>query len=319
MSLPGHKALYAEFCRNNYLPLHLQPWWMDAVCGEASWDVCIATDRGGRVTGVLPYYLTKRWGLRVIQQPSLTTYSGPWFCYPDDAAMKGTTRYTFEKKTCTALIAQLPKVAFFQQNLLPAMDNWLPFYWSGFRQTTRYTYIFEDTSDLPTLRKGLKSNLRTNIRKAEKAVVIRDGTAAEIFALYSASLQRRFMPTPCSLQTFERLHDALAKRNNCKIFLAALPEPGMPVAGVYLAFDERRASVLLTGIYAEHRSLYANLYLLEQALYFCHAHGLSLDFEGSMHPDIEHAFRGFGARLTPYHQIWKAGNKLLELLYVWRK
>jgi len=315
------KLQYRQFCLEHDVPLHHQAWWLDAVCGQDAWTLALATDKGGAITGVLPYYPTRRYGLPVIQQPPFTTYSGPWLHYPKNAAFKQTSQYAFEKKTYLDLITQLPHVAFFQQNFRPEVTNHLPFFWAGFRQTTRYTYLFEDTSDLEKLVAGFKNTLRTELKKAAGLVDIgrEDSAFATIFELNAQSFGRKGQAAPYRFDIFKRLHAALAERGHCAGFIARDRRTGAAHAGLYLIHDAQRAAVLLAGIHPEHTASNALSALYYEALRFCSARSLSLDFEGSMEPGIEHTFRSFGATLTPYFQVWKAGNKLLEIAFALRK
>lgn len=307
------KTLYADFCRTHYAPMHHQPWWLDAVCADGDWDLCLATDGSGAVLGILPFYRTRRFGLCVIQQPPLTAYGGPWLNCPPN--LKPQKRLDFEKKVFDDLIRQLPRTAFFQQNFHPGVQNWLPFHWAGFRQTTRYTYIFNDLGDLEKIISGFKNTLRTDLKKAENAVEIRrDDTAAELlFQLHTLSFRRKNRHPPHTFATFHRLHTALAEHRQSAIFIARDRHSNVPHAGLCLAFDARRASVLLTGTDPAHKSSCAVWGLFWEAMRFCSEKNLSLDFEGSMERDIERGFRAFGAQLTPYHQIWKAGNRPIEI------
>ena len=37
------KNHYIAFCQsNNSIPIYMQAWWLDAVCTDGSWDVCLA-------------------------------------------------------------------------------------------------------------------------------------------------------------------------------------------------------------------------------------------------------------------------------------
>lgn len=298
--------------------MHLQPWWLDAVCGEGEWDVCLATDGGGKILGAMPFYKTRRFGFSVIQPPPLTSYAGPWLHYPPN--LKPQKRLDFEKKAFDELIRQLPRTAFFRQNFHPDVQNWLPFHWAGFRQMTRYTYIFNDLSDLEKIKMGFKNTLRSDLKKAEQAAEIRreDDRPDLLFQLHSMSFQRKNRRPPYSFETFQRLHSALAERQQSAIFVARDWRSNAPHAGLCLAFDERRAAVLLTGADPAFKSSCAAWALLWEAMKFCSERRLSLDFEGSMERDIERGFRAFGAQLRPYHQIWKAGNKTLELAFLLR-
>lgn len=318
--MPERKTRFEEFCRSHYVPIHLQPWWLDAVCAAGSWDLCLAADKSGAVLGVLPWYMTRKFGFPVIRQAPLTAYAGAWLSYPQNAAIRPLNRYSFEKKVFDELIRQLPHTAFFQQNFYPDITNWLPFYWSGFRQTTRYTYIFNDLQSMEIIKAGFKNTLRTDLKKAEQAVEIRreDGEAELLFRLHEMSFLRKNSRPPYSFDTFRRLHIALTERRQSACFIARDRLSNEPHAGLYLIFDGRRASVLITGTDPELKNSCAIWGLFWEAMRFCSERVLSLDFEGSMERNIERAFRAFGAQLTPYHQIWKAGNKLFDAIYLLR-
>jgi len=296
--------------------MHLQPWWLDAVCRGGAWDVCLATDKGNGMSGALPYFIRRRWGLRIIGQPPLTSYGGPWLCPPEDTYPPSHKRANAEKKLLETLIRELPKVGFFQQNFRPEIAAWLPFYWAGFQQTTRYTYLFSDLSDVETIRAGFKNTLRTDIKKAARHVrVIREPDVAAVWQLHLKSFMRKGRRPPYNFETFRSLHEALAERDRSACFIARDLATNAPHAALCLAFDERRASVLLTGQDPAYKSFSAVWLLFWEAIKFCSERGLSLDFEGSMEKDIERGFRAFGAQLTPYHRVWKAGNRLLDLVY----
>ena len=37
-----NKERYERFCERNYVQIFSKAWWMDAICGEESWDVWIS-------------------------------------------------------------------------------------------------------------------------------------------------------------------------------------------------------------------------------------------------------------------------------------
>ncbi len=299
------RGAYTQFCSENYLPLHFQPWWLDAVCGPNGWKVALASDKGGDIVGALPYHIARRWGLKAVQLPPLTTYAGPWLRYPQSVGFKETSRLSFEKKVMADLIRQLPRTVFFKQNFRPEITNWLPFHWEGFRQTTRYTYIFEKLNDLEKITAGFKNTLRSDLKKAAQCTELRrdDGAWSMVFELNKRSFQRKDRRQPYSLETFKNLHLALNQRNQSASFIAYDKASGKPSAGFYLVFDERQAAVLLTGTEPAFKSQCAIYGLFMEAIRFCAERALSLDFEGSMDKQIEQSFRAFGARLVPYFQI----------------
>ena len=297
--------------------MHLQPWWLDALCLAENWDVALAFDGAGGVLGALPWHKKRRWGLWVIQNPPISAYAGPWLRYPEAPSLKLQSRYSFEKKVCNALIHQLPRTIFFLQNFRPEVENWLPFYWHGFRQSTRYTYVFDHPIALDDITTGMKNTLRSDLKKAAQGVEYRLENNAwnTVLQLNTQSFERKKLRQPYDESTFERLHIALAGRQQMACFIARDRISDAPHAGLYLAFDTQQAAVLLSGAATAYKSSCAVYGLFLEAIKFCSERGLSLDFEGSMSPAVEHTFRAFGARQQAYSQVWKARSKFWELLF----
>lgn len=310
--MTGDKTRYFEFCQTVYVPLAFQPWWLDAVCGPDRWQVALAADKGENITGAMPYYLTRRWGLPVVQMPPFTAYAGPVFRYPQQRGFRESGRQTFEHKVLAELIPQLPRTAFFVQHFHPGISDWLPFYWAGFRQTTRYTYTLPDTSDLEIIYAGLKNTVRTDLKTAARYIAVEQtNDPALLFQLNTLSFARKGLRQSYSFSVFERLYGALAERGHSLGFVARDLQTGAPHAGLYLAFDGQQASVLLAGfdpaLGIQSRALHA---LYWEAIRFCSERGLGLDFEGSMERGIEHVFRAFGGQRVPYMRVWRAGNRV---------
>jgi hypothetical protein len=279
--------------------------------------VALAFDGSGAVVGALPWFQKRRWGLGVVQQPPFTTYAGPVLRYPEEPNFKLQSRYSFEKKVYSALIQQLPPVAFFVQNFRPEASNWLPFYWENFKQTTRYTYVFDHIENMEVITAGMKNTLRSDLKKATQSCVWQQENDAWelVFALYNKSLSRKNTIRPYDFDTFQRLHKALAARGQMVCFIARDRHTGAPHAGLYAVFDEQQASVLLTGVDPVYKYSCAIYGLFVEVIRWGGERKLTLDFEGSMQAEIEHTFRAFGARQQPYFQIWKARNRFLELIF----
>ncbi len=300
--MTGSKAQYLDFCDEHDVPLHLQSWWLDAVCGADAWDAAVA---GKPAAGIWPWFRTRRWGIPVVQLPPLTAYAGPWLRSPDPK-WPVHKRLAVEQQTLNKLIEKLPDVRFFHQTCRPEIQNGLPLLWAGFRQTTRYTYVLPDTHDLPTLYSGLKNTLRTDLRRADEQLdVVQENDPERLFALHAQSFARKGLHRPSTWQAFRRLHAALEQRSQSVGFVARSRSNGAACAGLFLAFDARQAAVVLTGLDARQSCPGALNRLYWEAIQFCSNRGLSLDFEGSMNPGIERVFRGFGGTMRPYFRIWK--------------
>lgn len=298
---PADRAVYSEFCERHALPWYWQPWWLDVVCGPDGWGAALA----GRepVQAILPYYRSRRWGLPIVTMPPFTTYGGPWAVHPPGTQQTG--RYAREHKWYAELIRQLPRVAWYQQAFPPSATNWLPFYWQGFRQTTRYTYTFEMAPDTHTLLARAKGSLRTHLKKADSRVeVFRDDTAyAAVYQLYQASFRRKGLHAPHPPALFARLHAVLQAQGQSACWCARDRRDGALSAGLYLLHDRQRVAVLLGGATDAGLQAAAMPRLYAEAIAFAHARGASFDFEGSMDPGIEQFFRNFGATMQPYHLV----------------
>ena len=96
--------------------------------------------------------------------PPLTQTMGPYIKYPE--GQKYARKLAYEKEMMTNLIDQLPKVDYFCQNFHSSITNWLPFYWKGFEQSTRYSYVISEFNEEIEL--VFQENIRREIKKAKK-------------------------------------------------------------------------------------------------------------------------------------------------------
>lgn len=310
MPVSGNKTSYLNFCQTYPAPLHGQPWWLDAVCGPDGWDVCLTENAAGEIIGSWPYYLQWRMGLSFIRPAPLTSYGGPWLQYPANPDLKAPSRYDYEQKMYTRLLQQLPRTAFFQQNLYPEVTNGLPFHWAGYQLHTRYTYRFNTWSE--QLPEPMDSGTRNKIRQAERTfeVVMTEDFAA-FRAIYQAATPRRKWK-PVDAYLLERLDRAAQAQQARYIFIARHRTSGQDQAALYITRDQRRAYCLLSGFRAD-APLNQTIYLLYAAvLHFCARQGLTFDFEGSLDAGVGHVFRKMGAVLTPYLQLRKS-SRLIQL------
>lgn len=302
------KTSYATACASGWgAPLFSQSWWLDAVLGASGWDVALVENGEGLVAS-MPYAMGKRMGFRVSLQPPLTQTLGPWF---KPSSAKSARALAQQKKWMEALIAQLPAFAKFSQNWHYTQRNWLPFHWRGFQQTTRYTYVLEDLSDLERVWDGMDQNIRTDIRKASARFGLRmqaRGDIDDFLSLNGKVFERQGKTLPYTASLVRRLHEACVERNACRLFIAE-DEFGRKHAGVFLVWDRESAYYLLGGGDPELRSSGATSLCLWEAIQFAAKVTKRFDFEGSMLEPVERFFRAFGAQQTPYFQVSRIGSR----------
>ena len=303
------KKEYRELCLiEDSIPIFSQDWWLDAVCGVNNWDVVLVKN-DSKIIASLPYSFEGKKNL-LLTQPKLTQTLGIWVKYPKNQSEY--KKLSFEKKVVNDLLSQLPDFELFQQSFRHSFTNWLPFYWEGFQQTTRYTYILKHIKDTEKIYSGFASKARTDIKKAEKRLKILPGAnLTDLYKLINKSYERQGVKNPTSYSFLEKVELACNKHSCGKIFIAQ-GENGENHAGVYLVWDKQSAYYLLGGGDPDFRNSGAHSFLIWEAIKYASKFIDDFDFEGSMVEGVERFNRGFGAVQTPYFSIYKDNRSFLR-------
>lgn len=306
------KEKYRELCTTEpSIPIFSKDWWLDAVCGEDNWDV-VLVEKGGQIIASMPYYIVKRRGMRIITMPKLTQTMGPWL-RPSNA--KYANQLAEQKDLMIALIQKLPAFDYFSQNFHYSITNWLPFYWKGFSQTTRYTYMLEEISDTSKIWDGMLPKIRTDIKKAQNRFglqICTDLGTDAFLTMNEQTFTRQGMKLPYSKNFVKRLDKACKEHNARKIFFAKDMD-GRIHAAVYIVWDENFAYYLMGGSDPDLRNSGANSLCMWEAIKFASTVTKAFDFEGSMIEPVERFFRAFGARQIPYFQVSKTNTPFVKI------
>jgi len=310
----NNKNRYRQFCQTEpSIPIFSKDWWLDAVCGKDNWNVVIV-EKGDKIVATMPYYIRTKIGRKLMVQPLLTQTLGPWI-RPSQA--KYAKQLAEQKDLMFALIEQLPKYDYFAQNFHYSITNWLPFYWKGFQQTTRYTYVIDDLTDMDLVWKGTQENIRTDIRKARNRFNIRVKINLDIekfLAINELTFKRQGMTLPYSSKLVKHLDEA-CQFNNARIMFFAEDEKGQIHAAIYIVWDNNSAYYLMGGGHPELRNSGATSLLMWEAIQFATTVTKKFDFEGSMIESVERFFRGFGARQVPYFTVSNMSRRMAPLHY----
>lgn len=284
-------------------------WWLDAVA-PGQWDE-VTVVKGGQLFARLPYVLQRRRGFTHLSMPPLTQTLGPWL---RPYTGKYVNRLSEEKELMTALIDQLPPFDSFRQNFHYSVTNWLPFYWKGFQQTTRYTYVIEDLDDLDRIWENIDRKTRNAISKAKKmGVVVEESDDIETFLdLNEMTFFHQGMALPYSRDFVRKLNDACVKHEARKLFLA-YGQDGIPHSGLFCVYDDNATYYLMQGGNPDLRSSGANSLATWESIKFASSISKVFDFEGSMIEPIEHFFRSFGAEQKTYFQVSKVNSSILKI------
>jgi Acetyltransferase (GNAT) domain len=298
------------------LPLYMQPWWLDAVCHQGTWDVCLSDDNAGQINGILVYYRVKLKGLvPAILMPQMTPHAGIWMRFQDEDKLKLHAKNMHTKRILETLIEQLPEVPIYTQKFHHSLTDWQPFYWKNFRGETHYTYLLEDISDIAAVYGDFKGSVRTDIRKAEKSMMCKKCEDVGLFFdLCKKSFKKQGLEPSFSFENLTALDNELKIRNLRKMYIAFDTE-GNAHAAIYIVYSDKTAHYLIGGSDPEKRQSGAVTLILWEAIKEASTAGLTaFDFEGSMVPSVEFAFRNFGAVQKPFFRISKNSNRFFEVL-----
>ncbi len=298
-----NKERYERFCAESgvYVPIFSQPWWLEAV-SYGNWDVIIAEE--SQILACNPYYFIPGEQGMEIRKATLTQNNGVLFQYP--ANIKYVKKLAFERKALEMIIDQLEQlpVTTYRQYFHYSFTNWLPYFWRGFSQTTRYTYVVEAKS-MEEARANMDSKLRNQIKKASTLVTVHEGMdIADFYEFNKKTYERQNLEIPYSFDVVNRVEMACRLRNASKILYAIDAQNNMHSA-IYLVEDANSVYYLLSGSDERFRDSQALSLLLEKAIEYALSVGKSFDFEGSMKKNIERNFSQFGGVQKAYMNISK--------------
>lgn len=286
-----------------------EPWWLDAVA-PGRWK-SLEVLRGSELVARMPIVIQRKFGLTLIRQPPLTPMLGPWIRVGGSSAAR---RLSEERRYYDDLIDQLPRWDYFEASFNHRLTNWLPFYWRNFKQTTRYTYILDDVSDLELLLRRVEGAVRTDIRKAQKQVSIRTDLPLDtLLDLVELTFRRQGRALPFPRELVRRIDKACLARDARRL-LFAQDEKGRTHAALYLIKDAEYVYYLLGGADPALRGSGAHSLLIWEAIRIASELGLKFDFEGSMIEPVERAFRAFGPAQVPYLHVYGATPLVAVLL-----
>jgi len=296
-----NKEKYKEFCKNEKnIPIFSQYWWLDALCDE--WNV-VLIEKNNEIVASLPYHIQKNNNLIQLGQPILTQKLGPYLKFPD--TIKYITKLKWEKRLMSELIENLPEYDIFSQNFDFSITNWLPFYWKGFSQYTRYTYRIKYPNTIENIWGECDQKTRNDIRKAEKILYIKSGISLKNFYdLNIQTFERQKRKIPYSFEYILKL-DNICKEKNCRQILLAVDDKDNIHGTVYLIWDNTTLYYLMGGMNNNFVGSNSIKFLLWEAIKISMNNKLNFDFEGSMKPNLEKVFSSFSAIQIPYFHIEK--------------
>jgi len=274
-------------------------WWLYAI----SWSKfrILAVFENGKIVAGIPMAFDSN---NRVNQPPLTRTLG--VLYQPQEGLSGHKQDSNRRRWLEALLEEFPLNNFMQMCCHQSFNDWLPFRWKGFKQTTRYTYIIEyKNSDRTALWRNLNRTQKDLVHRAQNHGIVVEITD-DIRLLYdyvSKSYQRQGLVFKTPFNDLERLDEALKKRGN-RTILKAVDPSGQVYSVLYGVHNHKFAFMSIAGSDPEYRSWGGYSLLFWEAINYFSDKVDFFNFGGSDIEPIEKHLRGYGGKLTPYFHIY---------------
>jgi Acetyltransferase (GNAT) domain len=304
-----HDAYEGFVARSPQGSVFATAWWLDAVA-PGRWRAHTLEENGTIVAAWPTVVRSSRWG-EIHEGAPLTPFLGPLLSGEGNAVR----RRAHEIAEIELLLEKIGSCAHIEARCNPAFDYWTPLSWHGFSQTTHYTWRLPDLSDLDGIFRGVRENIRREIRKAEKrGIRVEHGSLTDFLEIHRA------IQSPSHLEATRARNrrvlediEAAASARDARVILVARDEDGRPHTAGYFVRDGRWVYYLVGGSDPELRTSGAGSLVMWKGIEYAAERGLSFDFEGSMVPSVERFFRSFAGVPTPYSIVRKTPSRVLRL------
>lgn len=261
-------------------------------------------DNGDNLVGGVSIYEERRWGLKIFRRAPFTPTCGPFLKV---RARNPVALLEERRKTLDCIIAYLKheNPAICMLPLDQRISDTLPFFWGGFKVIPNFTFQLSLTTPYSQIEANMSAKCRGHIGKARK-----DGLVVEKlsdYAIVRELVLKTFGRQEKSIQTavLDKILYKYAKPGNS--FAFATFRNDVPIAATFLVHDATIAYLLLAGYDNAIKHHGAGALCVSEAIKHARALGLeTFDFEGSIIPQIETYFRGFGGQLMPYFTVNRA-------------
>lgn len=307
-----NKERYIEWASaQEYIPLFMMPWWLDAVCAGKEWDVLLAEDENGEIIGALPYLLRKRAWLRYIIMPQQTPVGGIWVT-PEITADRWKTA-----EVCRQLKEQLDslKLAYYYQQYLPGSLCVNAMKALGFTAKERITYRVEDLSNLDGVIANFSKNKRRQLQKALSLHAERNMDIEDFYRFHCQCLASRKRKISYSREFLLVLERKAKRAGQCEI-LSICNADGKVYAAAFLVWDKNYMYYLIPAYEPTHGDTGAGALLVLEAMKRAREKHVMFDFEGSMNRGTAKHYKQFGSTPTTYFAVEKYYKPLFRLA-VW--
>jgi hypothetical protein len=271
----------------------------------------ILIEKNDRIIASFPYYKTKtRHIFTHIGMPPLTQKLGPYIVY-DVNKITEDKRINYEHEIYNEIISKIPRCDEFVVNFDRKYKNWLPFYWKGFKQTTKYSYILDNITDHDNIVRRYSKSKKQPIQKAKKKLEFKYDLSIDLFYDYfMAVIHERNERVSFSRELFARLYSTVYAHKAGRVFYCIDKENNIHAINM-IVWDKESAYYLLAMRKKGYNTSGGTEYLVDRTIKYVAQFVNCFDFEGSMIKGVEESYRRYGTSQTEYYQISRVTNVLL--------
>lgn len=289
--------------------LFTSPNWVEPFEGQIA--LFVVEGSGDWEAGFIAFEGGKKFAKTLITPP-FTPNIG---LFLDSDQRQGAKKLSHEKRIANAISDFLrhSEYVFFQLELPTDWSDTQPFLWSKYRVEVRYTYLLDVQQTDEELLQGMDAKLRNVLAKGEKEPwqVGLEKSESALLSLLLPHLRRKNVQhadlavqlIKTNLHSDRVLQVVVRNDRNEEVYTAVF-------------FRNNQRLYYLFGAKAESVSTNVLGPLgLWKAITSARECGIShLDFEGSMIPEVERFFRGFGGSLVPFYSV-SGGKSIWPMLF----
>ena len=274
-------------------------------------------DKGNNLIGGFHIYKQKKMGFSIYRNPPFTPHIGPFLKIDAQNSSNVISKYR-EALLLMADFLDNIKYSIISISLDKNIIDALPFIWKKFKVVPGYTYILDLDRSLDDIYKNMTAERRNDIKKGAKDKLIVEKT--NDYNIVKSLVIKTFLRQKKEInkEMINKILFDFANNNNSFAFVTFKDKE--PIATVFCVYDKQTSYYLLGGYNFENKHHGAGPLALWESIRYSKEIGLKyFDFEGSMIPQIEKYFRGFGGKLTPYYRINKAKLPIEILLKFFKR
>lgn len=307
------KNNYDELCKE-YGTIFQQRQWIELFPDSEIYGLF---DKKNQIIGGFGLQEKKFLGFRFLSNPPYTPSIGPWYITNRKSPFR---EAEFERNLISKFSEFIEAYNAGIKSVILSYEipDVLPFIWKNFKVTPQYTYLINLDITTKEIWDGFSSDKRNLIRKAEK-----DQISVEKITDYQSVMEmlKKTYERKGIKDTYNQLNSILfdfANSTNSFAYGAYLNNKIITVA--FCVFDQKKAYYLLGGHDPENKHNGAGAAVIWESIKEAKRLNLEcFDFEGSMIPQIEKFFKGFGGKLTSAFRINKAYFPIEIILKVFKR